>query len=153
MYPREDIMATIQKSLRIPPETLREIEQLAAEAGVDFSTAANQLLEEAVHMRRCPGITFTSGPSGRRATLAGTGLDVWEVIATYKALNEDEKRLRKAYHWLTEAQLRAALAYYALYSHEIDARLKQNATWTSVSLQKRHPALIPRASASKANAQ
>lgn len=146
-------MGTIQKSLRIPPETLREIEQVAAELGVDFSTAANHLLEEAVHMRRCPGITFTSGPSGRRATMAGTGLDVSEVIAAYKSLGKNSKRLHKAYHWLTEPQLRAALAYYALYPQEIDDHLRQNATWTSASLRKRYPALIARASASKGNAR
>ncbi len=136
-------MGTVQKSLRIPPETVREIEQLAVESGLDFSAAANQLLEEAVRMRRCPGVVFTSGPTGRRATLAGTGLDVWEVIATYKNLNEDEKRLHKAYHRLTPPQLRIALAYYALYPREINARLKRNAAWTPAALRKRHPALMP----------
>jgi uncharacterized protein (DUF433 family) len=135
-------MSTIQKSLRIPPETLREIEGVAEEAGLDFSTAANQLLEEAVRMRRCPGIIFTSGPSGRRATLSGTGLDVWEVIATYKSLGKSLKRLGKTYHWLTETQLRSALAYYALYPQEIEAQLKRNETWTHSFLEKQHPVLI-----------
>ncbi|HEY3130156.1 MAG TPA: hypothetical protein VGL91_11915 [Acidobacteriota bacterium] len=134
-------MGTVQKSLRIPPETLREIEQLAAEAGIDFSTAANQLLEEAVRMRRCPGIVFTSGPSGRRATLSGTGLDVSEVIAAYKGLGKNINRLDRAYHWLSEAQLRSALTYYSLYPRDINARLKRNEAWTSSSLRKRYPAL------------
>lgn len=137
-------MASVQKSLRIPGETIRAIEQLAAESGLDFSAAANQLLEEAVRMRRCPGVVFTSGPSGRRASLAGTGLDIWEIIATYKSLDGNEKRLRKAYHWLTEPQIRTALAYYALYPEEIEALLRQNEAWTSASLRERHPGLIPR---------
>jgi uncharacterized protein (DUF433 family) len=136
-------MGTVQKSLRIPDETARAIEQLGAEGGLDFTTAANQLLEEAVRMRRCPGIVFTSGPSGRRATVAGTGLDVWEIIATRNSLGGDARRLRKAYHWLSEPQLRAAEAYYTLYPQEIDARLKQNESWTPTSLRTRHPAVTP----------
>lgn len=139
MYP----MTTVQKSLRIPREMVRAIEDLASESGLDFSAAANQLLEEAVRMRRCPGIVFTSGPGGRRASLAGTGLDVWEIIASYKSLNNNEKRLRQTYHWLAEPQIRAALGYYALYREEIEARLRQNKGWTRASLKKRHPALVP----------
>ncbi|OGK99419.1 MAG: hypothetical protein A3E31_01045 [Candidatus Rokubacteria bacterium RIFCSPHIGHO2_12_FULL_73_22] len=34
---------------------------------------------------------------------------VWEVIATRRSLDGDEARLRQAYPWLTEAQVRAAL--------------------------------------------
>src|SRR5207249_4253416 len=103
-----DKRATVQKSIRIPGKTARAIEELGAEAGLDFSAATNQLLEEAVRLRRCPGIAFTAGPSGRRATVAGTGLDVWEIVATYLSLGRDERRLREAYHWLMEPQVRAA---------------------------------------------
>jgi len=72
--------ATITKSLRIPKETVQEIERTSR--GRDFSAAAIELLNEALKMRRCPGILFADGPTGRRARVAGTGLDVWEVIAT-----------------------------------------------------------------------
>jgi uncharacterized protein (DUF433 family) len=137
-------MATVQKSLRIPRATQKAIEALAAEAGLEFSAAANQLLDEAVRARRCPGIVFTSGPAGRRATVAGTGLDVWEIIATYRALGRDERRLARTYHWLTEPQLRAALAYFESYPEEIETRLRQNASWTRASLRARHPALAVR---------
>ena len=140
-------MGSVQKSLRIPADTVREIEQLGAQSGVEFSAIANQLLEEAVRMRRCPGIVFSSGPSGRRATVAGTGLDVWEIVATHKSVGDDTRRLRRSYHWLTEPQLRAALAYAALYPDEIGARLRQNESWTPAALRTRHPALIARAAA------
>src|SRR5438094_9676546 len=103
-------MASVQKSVRIRRETLRAIEQLGSEEGLDFSATANQLLEEAVRMRRCPGIVFTQGPSGRRATVAGTGLDVWEIIAAYQLLGCNERRLRRAYASLTAPQLPPALA-------------------------------------------
>jgi len=92
-------------------------------------------------MRRCPGIVFADGPSGRRARIAGTGLEVWEIIATYKSLGSDFERLRQAYHWLTETQLRAALGYYAAYRDEIDALVEENEAWTKESLRQRHPSL------------
>src|SRR6266566_8016901 len=110
-----------------------------------FSATANQLLEEAVRMRRCPGIVFTHGPSGRRATVAGTGLDVWEIVATYHGLGRSERRLRMAYDGLTEPQLRAALAYYAQYPAEVDARLRREASLSAASLERHHPALVVRA--------
>jgi len=137
-------MTSVAKSLRIRRETLRAIEQLGSETGLDFSATANQLLDEAVRMRRCPGIVFTNGPSGRRATVAGTGVDVWEIIATYGHLGRSESRLRKAYDWLAEPQLRAALAYYAQYPDEIDARLERDASLSPAALARRHPPLVVR---------
>lgn len=35
------------------------------------------------------------------------------------------ERLRAAYGWLSEPQLRAALSHYQLYGHEVDARLER----------------------------
>jgi hypothetical protein len=80
----EVFMAGVQKSLRLPTETTKEIEQMAKETGQDFSNVTKDLLQEAIKMRRCPGIIFAEGTSGRRARVAGTGIEVWEVIATYK---------------------------------------------------------------------
>jgi uncharacterized protein (DUF433 family) len=137
-------MASVQKSLRIPRRIAEEIEDLGAEGGLDFSGVANQLLEEAVRMRRCPGVVFRVGPSGRRATVAGTGIDVWEIIATYHAVGRAERRLQKSYHWLTEPQLRAALAYYRLYPDEIDERLGRDGVITPEALRRRFPALAAR---------
>lgn len=134
-------MGSVQKSLRIPHEVAKTIEEKAESSGRDFSAVANELLAEAVKMSRCPGIVFADGPSGRRARIAGTGLDVWEVIATYKSLDQDEIRLRAAYHWLAEPQLRAALAYYRLYADEIERQTARNESWSSEKLAASHPAL------------
>ena len=75
-------MGAVQKSLRMPQRTFEEIERIARETGRDFSSIAKDLLGEAIKMRRCPGIVFADGVSGRRARIAGTGLEVWEVIST-----------------------------------------------------------------------
>ncbi len=136
-------MATLQKSLRIPKEVVEDIRTLAEATGQDFSAAAVELLAEAAKMRRCPGIGFADGPAGRRARILGTGMDVWELIATYKSLGENPARLRKAYPWLSDAQRRAALGYYAAYPEEIDRRIALNERWTGEQLRTHHPALLP----------
>ena len=76
--------------------------------------------------------------------MAGTGLDVWEIVATYHRLGRSESRLRRAYDWLTEPQLRAALAYYAQYPDDVDARLRREASLSAASLERDHPALVAR---------
>lgn len=136
-------MATVQKSLRIPDEVAKAIDEAAEASGRDFSTVANELIAEAVKMRRCPGILFADGPSGRRARVAGTGLDVWELIATYNSLERDVERLRHAYHWLSEPQLRATLGYYAAYPEEIDRQIARNDAWAKARLVERYPSLAP----------
>ena len=132
-------MAGVQKSLRLPPETMKEIEQMAKETGQDFSNVTKDLLQEAIKMRRCPGILFAEGTNGRRARVAGTGIEVWEVIAAYKSLKEDFKRLQKAYHWLSAEQLKAALGYYKIYSREIDRLIERNEEWSEEKVRERYP--------------
>jgi uncharacterized protein (DUF433 family) len=90
---------------------------------------------EAVKMRRAPGIVFADGPAGRRAVIAGTGLDVWELVAAWLEGRRDFEDLRRNYEWLTEAQLRSALRYYELYPEEIDARLERERRWTPAAIR------------------
>jgi len=132
---------TVTKSLRIPKETVEEIERTSR--GRDFSAAANELLSEALKMRRCPGILFADGPTGRRARIAGTGLDVWEVIATYRSVGKNFKRLKAAYPHLDDVKLRAALSYYECYPAEIVARISENEAWTPQTLKTRYPFTRP----------
>jgi uncharacterized protein (DUF433 family) len=132
-------MPGIQKSLRLPPETMNEIERMAKETGKDFSNVTKDLLQEAIKMRRCPGILFAEGTSGRRARVAGTGIEVWEIIATCKSLNQDLKRLHRAYHWLSNEQIKAALGYYAAYPGEIDQLIQQNEGWNEEKVKDRYP--------------
>jgi len=132
-------MAGVQKSLRLPAETTKEIEEMAKQTGQDFSNVAKNLLQEAIKMRRCPGILFSEGTRGRRARVAGTGIEVWEVIATYRSVKQDYKRLQKAYHWLSREQLKAALGYYMAYPHEIDQLIEQSERWDDERVRDRYP--------------
>jgi len=134
-------MATIQKSIRLPEEAVKEIEALASGTGKDFSGIARDLLIEAVKMRRCPGVTFADGPTGRRARIAGTGIDIWEFIATFTGLGENYDKLKETYHWLSNLQIRSALTYYTLYPDEIDEKITRNEDITQEQVIKRFPFL------------
>jgi uncharacterized protein (DUF433 family) len=84
-----------------------------------------ELLTEEEKTRRVPGFTFVDGPTGRRARIAGTGLEVFEVIHGYESVNEDLERLLQAFHWLKAEQILAALRYYREFPEEIDAILDE----------------------------
>lgn len=132
-------MKTSVKSVRISDATARDIEQLRRGRRATFSSLASELIAEAAKARRCPGVVFADGPSGRRARIEGTGIEVWEVIASYKALGKDDKRLRKAYSRLSDRQLLAALGYYRTYSAEIEDLIEANAAVDEKGVRDRLP--------------
>lgn len=132
-------MTTRARGLRLPEELEEEIGREMRLRGLTFSEVASSLLREAVRMRRVPGIVFMDGPAGRRASIAGTGLDVWEVVATFKSVDEDRRRLEASYEWLSDRQLSAALGYYGLYPQEIDARIEREEWWTPERVREGYP--------------
>jgi uncharacterized protein (DUF433 family) len=134
-------MPAAQKSLRIPEDILKEIKEIAKDSKKDFTAVTNELLKEAIKTHRCPGIVFTEGTRGKRARVAGTGIEVWEVIATCKSVDNDLKRLAKAYDWLTLQQLRSALGYYKLYPEEINMLITENEDWTPDKTKEKYPFL------------
>lgn len=137
-------MGTKARGLRLPEDIERAIERESEERGQSWSAAALDLLTEALRMRRAPGIVFVDGATGRRAAVAGTGLDVWEIIATWREGGESYDDLKRNYSWLSEAQLRAALGYYDLYPTEIDRRLERERQWTPERVRRELPFATPR---------
>lgn len=114
------------RGIRVPEDLQREIEREMEDRGVrEWSTMVVRLLEEAVRSRRAPGIVFVDGATGRRPVVAGSGLEVWEIVSTWHEVARNYDRLRAAYDWLTEPQIRAALSYYELYPEEVDRRLER----------------------------
>jgi uncharacterized protein (DUF433 family) len=131
-------------SLRIPDEVRHVIQETAARAGRDFSSVANEMLSEAVRMRRVPGIIFVDESSGRVPWIAGTGLEVWDVVRSYIDMDQDWEALRRAFDWLSETQLRAALAYAEAYPEYVDAREREEARVTPEEIWRTYPSLRPR---------
>jgi uncharacterized protein (DUF433 family) len=71
-------------------------------------------------------------------------LDVWEIIATWREAGSSFAELTQNYPWLSEVQLRAALAYYELYPAEIDTWLKREEEWAPERVWREFPFLRPR---------
>lgn len=133
------------RGVRVPEDLQQEIEREMERRDVDeWSGMVVELLREAMRARRAPGIVFVDGATGRRPVVAGSGLEVWEVVATWKEVGRNYDRLRSAYDWLVEPQLRAALSYYELYGDDVDARLEREARLTSERVQNELPFTKPR---------
>lgn len=105
----------------------REIDRLARRSRRPFSEVTQDLLEEALRTRQCPGIYFADEPAGREAKVAGTGLGVWEVVRDYLVEGRSEARLHRSLPHLTRAQVKAALLYYERWRDEIDDLIADNA--------------------------
>ena len=112
-------------SLRLPNQLANKIQQLAALERRSLADMVRLLTEEAIKMREFPEIVFTSGPTGRRATLRN-GLDVWELLEPYLLAGKDWDVLRRSYPDVDEPRLYAALRYYEAYPDEIDTRVALN---------------------------
>lgn len=114
-------------SLRLSPQVLEEIQTVARLLERPSSFLVTRLIEEGLKQRRCPGILFTDGPAGRRATVAGTGIDVWEVIRVWQGSDKNLDAVARALPQLSRRQLESALHYYRSYPAEIDERLAREA--------------------------
>lgn len=136
-------MTTRPRGIRLPEQLAEEVERERERTGQSFSEMITELVREAVQARRAPGITFRPGPTGRRVSVAGTGVDVWEVIAAYRRCDENRECLQDAFPELDESQLRAALNYYELYPEDIDARLEREEELSPERLYQEHPFMRP----------
>jgi uncharacterized protein (DUF433 family) len=88
-------------------------------------TLVQRYVEEGLRHDDHPLIHFVDGPTGRRAALLGTGLDVWEVIATVR---DNDSRLAAGAEYLgvSVGLIDVAVAYYGEYRAEIDAEIALN---------------------------
>lgn len=120
-------MATRTTTLRLRPKLRARIERIAKRTRRSFSEVAQDLLEEALRLRDCPGIYFADEPAGREAKVQGTGLGVWEVMRDYKAVKGNHEELREILAHVGPGELKAALLYYERYPEEIDAAIEDSA--------------------------
>jgi uncharacterized protein (DUF433 family) len=124
-------------SIRVDESALEAVRAQAQRTGRPVSRVIRDLLEMALRMQRFPGIIFIEGPAGRRAHLAGTGLDVWEVIQLLREYGSDST-LREHFPRLSPIAIQIAEAYAKAYPDEIGAFLAVN-TRTAEELQRGLP--------------
>jgi uncharacterized protein (DUF433 family) len=107
------------RSFRLPPETLRKLEQRSRDTATSQAALAERYLDEGFRRDEHPAIGFADGPTGRRPRIAGTGLDVWEIVETFRNADGSVEETA-AYLGIPVRLVREALRYYADYSAEID---------------------------------
>src|SRR5687768_11953743 len=73
-----------QFSVRVATPVLEDLERRAAEIAESRNALAERYLAEGVRTDEHPDIRFRDGALGRRPALAGTRLDVWQVIDTLR---------------------------------------------------------------------
>ena len=89
------------------------------------TSLVERYLEEGLRQDEHPGIVFVDGAAGRRPRVAGTGLDVWEIVETFLA--EDRSIEMTATYLATPTSVvRVAVGYYADHRAEIDAWSERN---------------------------
>lgn len=113
-------------SLRLRQSVEEAVRRLSRQGRRPAAQVINDLLDEALRSRRFPGVVFVDGPAGRRAHLAGTGLDVWEIVELVREYGSPEAVMR-GFPRLTRAVIRTAAAYAEEYPEEIEVFLELNA--------------------------
>jgi uncharacterized protein (DUF433 family) len=92
-------------------------------------------------IHRVAGVIYE--PLDRRAIIVGSGLEVFEVVMAYEAAGHDWEELREGFHWLTEEQLRAALAFYEANPEEVKERLDAERNFNIEEFWRQHPETKP----------
>jgi len=112
-------------TLRLAAETRSRLGERARHSGLAERTLAQRYVEEGLRHDAHPLIQFLDGPSGRRASLIGRGLDVWEVIATVRD-NDGSVAAAAEYLQVPVGLVEAGVAYYGEYRDEIDSEIERN---------------------------
>ncbi len=112
-------------TLRLAPGTCERLTRRARGAGLPERALAQRYLEEGLRHDEHPLIQFLDGPSGRRASLVGSGVDVWEAIATLRD-NDGSADAAAAYLQISIGLMQAVVAYYGEHRDEIDPKIEIN---------------------------
>lgn len=112
-------------TLRLAMGVKERVGQRARRVGLPERTLVQRYVEEGLRHDAHPLVHFLDGPSGRRASLVGRGLDVWEVVATI-ADNDGSLTEAAVYLGVPAGLVEAAAAYHADHREEIDREIAAN---------------------------
>ncbi len=112
-------------TLRLQTGVSERLRRRARWMGLAPLPLAQRYVEEGVRHDDHPLIHFLPGVVGRRSVVMGTGLDVWEVIATVRD-NKNDLAETATYLGIPVGLVEAAVSYYGEYSNEIDEQIADN---------------------------
>lgn len=107
-------------SIRLRSDAIRHLSRQAKRQGQPARTLAQRYIEEGLRHEEHPLVHFVDGPAGRRASMLGCGLDVWEIVETVR---DNDGSVEGAADYLGKPiyLIQAALQYYTVFPDEIDA--------------------------------
>jgi ATP-dependent Clp protease ATP-binding subunit ClpA len=141
--------------VRFDPHVAARLSSWAsARPGLSLSSAANQLVDEALRTEEHPGVVFRPGPTGRRAGLSN-GPDVWEVVQALRSARHSEPELAEdevlalvsGNTGVPTRQIDTAIRYWSRYPEEVDAKIAANEAaeeQAEAAVQRRHELLSRR---------
>lgn len=112
-------------TMRVPRRVVEELASLSAARGLPPTALARRYVDEGIRMDRHPGIVFIDRAAGRRASIAGRRIDVWQVIETLQASNGNVEETAE-YLRLRIDQVQTAIAYAADFPDEVEAMIRAN---------------------------
>jgi hypothetical protein len=116
-------------SARFSAEVVELLDARSERLGQSKARVAERLIEEGLRVEEHPGIVFRSGPTGRRAGVAG-GPDVWEILRDLKGATAegaaDPLEAVTRMSGLDRTVVESAARYYAAYPDDIDERIRMN---------------------------
>lgn len=116
-------MARRHRSFRFREELLSGLDARAPRAGLSSSALAERYVDEGLRHESHPLIVFRDGRGGRRASLAGTRLDVAQVVETARGSGSASDAAD--YLGIPTSYIEACLDYYLDYRDEIDAWIER----------------------------
>lgn len=120
------VMAVV--SIRFSDEPVHErLRESARRHRMAISTLAERLIDEGLRLEDHPLVVFRPAATGRRAVLVG-GPEIADVVGAIVGgdVPVEQRRPRAAELLaITEAQVDAALAYYAEFTQEIDTLIAE----------------------------
>jgi hypothetical protein len=122
------IISTKSFSPRFSAEVVDMLDARSERLGQSKARVAERLIEEGLRIEELPGILFRSGPTGRRASIAGP--DVWEIARDLKAAAgegaTDPIEAVARIGALDRSAVELAASYYAAYPDDIDERIQMD---------------------------
>jgi len=112
-------------SMRLKDGQFQRLQRAARQLGRRPSEAATLLLEESLRGREFAFIEFRDSPAGRQAYVKGTRLEVWWIAHLARDAGGDAAQIAALLE-IPLAAVRAALAYAATYTEEIEAAIADN---------------------------
>jgi hypothetical protein len=116
-------------SARFSAEVVDMLDARSERLGQSKARVAERLIEEGLRIEEFPGIVFRSGPTGRRAGVAG-GPDIWEITRDLKAAAgegaTDPIEAVTRISGLDRSAVELAASYYAAFPDDIDERIQMH---------------------------